>query len=46
MLNLHISSFDFASNKIKGIETDSYSNYHVNKTIERMCKYIERGFNI
>lgn len=33
-------------NKMTGSETDSYSNYRANKTIERMCKYIERGFTI
>ncbi len=33
-------------NKMTGTETDSYSNYRANKTIERMCKYIERGFVI
>ncbi len=33
-------------NKMTGTDTDSYSNYRANKTIERMCKYIERGFTI
>lgn len=33
-------------NKMTGTETDSYSNYRANKTIERMHKYIERGFTI
>ncbi len=27
-------------------QTDSYSTYRANKTIERMCKYIHRGFYI
>ncbi len=30
--------------KMTGSQTDSYSTYRANKTIERICKYIERGF--
>jgi len=33
-------------NKMCGEETDSYSNYRANKTINRMVKYINRGFYI
>ncbi len=33
-------------NKMTGSQTDSYSTYRANKTIERMRKYIERGFYI
>jgi hypothetical protein len=32
--------------KMTGSKTDSYSTYRANKTIERMCKYIQRGFYI
>ncbi len=32
--------------KMTGSQTDSYSTYRANKTIERMRKYIERGFYI